>query len=366
MKGFFMNNIPSKWLLGLTLATVVGSVPVFAQDAPPPPPASGQPAPSSGGWRKFGDNAPAPNPGYSSQADASQNQAPPPPPQYQNQNDRQLQGQYPNQSNAPAAVAPPRLLVPAGTWLTVRVNQPLSSDHNQPGDAFTATLLQPVVADGWVVARRGQTVQGRVTEAQKAGRASGTSRLGVELTVLALVDGQQVPVKTQASERRGDTSVGRDVGAVGTTAGVGAAIGAAAAGGWGAGLGALAGAGAATIGVFTTRGKPTVIYPEMAITFRLEQPLTINTERSAQAFEPVSRQDYEHNMTLQQRPVQRPGYGPAYGPGYAPGYGPAYAPYPYYYGGIYPYYYPWWGGIYIGSPRFYYGRGYYGRGYYHR
>ncbi len=58
-----------------------------------------------------------------------------------------------------------------GTFVTVRVDQPLSSDRNQQGDAFIATLARPVVVDGVVVAERGQTLSGRVVEAQKAGRA---------------------------------------------------------------------------------------------------------------------------------------------------------------------------------------------------
>src|SRR4051812_4280373 len=59
--------------------------------------------------------------------------------------------------------------VPAGIWITIRVNEPLSSDRNQPGDTFTATLAQPLVANGRVIARRGQTVAGVVVEARKAG-----------------------------------------------------------------------------------------------------------------------------------------------------------------------------------------------------
>ncbi|MBV8817192.1 MAG: hypothetical protein JO022_02475 [Acidobacteriaceae bacterium] len=338
---------PSKWLYGLALVSLVSGTPGFAQDAPPPPPPpSSQSTPPQGGWRKFGENAPPPNPGYSSQANPDQNQAPPPPPQYPA--DRQT----PPVSATPAPLPPARLMIPEGAWITVRVNQLLSSDHNQPGDAFTASLLQPVVVDGWVVAHRGQMVQGRVTEAQKAGRVSGVSRLGVELTVLGTVDGQQVPIKTTATERRGDTSIGRDTAGVAAPTALGAIVGGAAAGGYGAGLGAAAGAGAGLIGVFVTRGKPTVIYPEMAITFRLEHAVAVNTDRAPQAFEQVSGRDYERTTNLQQRPAPgpRPGYG------YAPAPGPYAYPYPYpYYGGVYPSYYPWWGGVgvYVG-PRYYY------------
>src|SRR5690242_15704802 len=73
--------------------------------------------------------------------------------------------------------APPQLTIRQGTYVTVRINQPLSSDRNHPGDAFSATLAKPLVVDGVVVAERGQTIGGRVAEAQKAGRAQGVSRL---------------------------------------------------------------------------------------------------------------------------------------------------------------------------------------------
>jgi hypothetical protein len=160
--------------------------------------------------------------------------------------------------SADAAPVAGQLTLPAGTWLTVRIEQELSSDRSLKGDAFTASLVQPLIANGVVVAMRGQMVGGQVVEAEKAGRAKGTSRLGVALTELSLVDGQQVPLKTRFTEYKGGTSVGRDVGAVAATTGVGAAIGAAADGGFGAGMGAIAGAAVGMDGILTTRGKPTV------------------------------------------------------------------------------------------------------------
>ena len=69
-------------------------------------------------------------------------------------------------------------------FFTVRVNQVLSSDHNQAGDAFSATLVKPIVVNGMSSPTAAKTIQGRVSEAKKAGRVSGTSRLGVELTDL--------------------------------------------------------------------------------------------------------------------------------------------------------------------------------------
>ena len=295
---------------------------------------------------------PPANPQNYPQNNYPQNNYPPPP---QGNAQAMQPGEYPhfpnNNDPAPAMVpVPPALNIPAGKYLTVRSNNLISSDHNQPGDFFSATLVEPLVVDGFVVAARGQVVNGRVVDVQKAGRVKGVSSLRVELTELNLVDGQQIPLRTQMIYRQGPTSVGRDVAAVGETTAVGAAIGAAATGsGLYAGVGALAGAAAATIGVLSTRGRPTILAPESLLTFRVEQPITISTVRSPGAFTTVARDDYAqpHRQQFQG------------GPGYGYG-GPAVAGYPY----AYPYYgyygAPFYSGLYFyGGPRYY---GYYGRG----
>jgi hypothetical protein len=243
------------------------------------------------------------------------------------------------------------LTVPAGTWVTVRVNQPISSDHNQQGDPFTATLAQPIVANGRVIARRGQTVAGVVAEAEKAGRIKGTSRLGLQLTELSLADGRQIQIHSTLTTRRGDTSVGSDAAAIGTATGVGAAIGGVADGGFGAGMGAIAGAAVSTIGVLVTRGRATEVYPEMPLTFRLEAPIAIPAEY-AEAFQPVMQEDYEQRMLARTPPPMRHVMAPA--PYF-------YGGYPYYYGPSY-YGYGYGPSIFFSTGRYYGGRG----GYYRR
>jgi hypothetical protein len=207
---------------------------------------------------------------------------------------------------------PPSLHLSSGTLVSVRLTQALSSDHNRSGDGFTATLEQPVVVNGWVVARRGQTVEGRVVNAQKAGRVKGTSQLEITLTELTLVNGQQLPVRTRLIESSGGTTKGRDAHAIGTTTGVGAMIGAIAGEGHGAAIGAGIGAAAGVAGVLLTRGRPTVIPPEALLTFRLESSADISTLQGQAAFRPVNQQDYPQDA-LQRRPDQvypnRPPYG---------------------------------------------------------
>lgn len=270
------------------------------------------------------------------------------------------------QAMPPTQPVPARLNIAAGTFITVRVNQTLSSDHNQPGDGFSAVLVAPLVVNGVVVAEPGQTIAGQVVEAQKAGRVEGTARLGITLTELTLVDGQQLPLHTQLVNRSGATSVGRDAGAIATTTGVGAALGAAAGWGTGAAIGAGAGALAGTVGVLLTRGHASVIYPEQVLTFRIDSPLTIDTTRATQAFRYVQPNEYDRPVYNQSTPtpyaaVPRAPVAVAAAPYYGYGYGyPYYSPY--YWGpgfsvliGGGPRYYgrP----SFYGGPRFYGGRG---------
>jgi hypothetical protein len=346
----------------------------MAQDQPPAPPPQGPPPyaeqrnpPNAGGWRKVGEAPPQPadSPAYEpDQNDRLPNEAAAPqgaPQNDQYQNGRPGPQNDPYQNGRPGPrdqqnyQVPPHLTIRPGTFVTVRINQPLSSDRNQPGDAFSGTLVQPVVVDGVVVAQPGQTVGGRVTESQKAGRVEGTSRLGVQLTDLTLVDGTPAPLHTQFISRRGPTSVGRDAGAIAGTTALGAAIGASADWGRGAAIGAGAGAVLGTLGVLLTRGHPTVIYPESVLTFRVEKPVTISTERAPQAFRYVEPDEYD-------KPSYATGRPPAPQMGYGYGYPP---PAPYYYSYPRPYYYGPSFGFYFGPryyPRYYGYRRYYRRG----
>jgi hypothetical protein len=309
-------------------------------------------------WRPAPNSAGQPETAPDISPDQAQPNQPPPPPNFssapgnlpspytplpgQQQGQAGPQGSQPYGAGGYNAPAPPpvpaRLTVRPGTYITVRMGQGLSSDHAQPGDTFLGTLAEPVVVDGIVVAQRGQTVYGRVTEAQKAGKVEGTSKLGVELTGLTVVDGQQLSLQSQMINRNGPTSNGRDAGAVAGTTALGAAIGAGVGWGTGAAIGAGAGAVVGIAGVLFTRGRPTIIYPESVLTFQTKAPVEIATDHAPQAFRYVgSQQDYGRGAAgYSQRPPAG-GYAGAPAQGYgapAPGYyyGPAYYPYPYYWG----------------------------------
>lgn len=255
----------------------------------------------------------------------------------------------------PAAQAPvPQVLsLPAGTVISVRALQWLSSNQNNAGDRFTAELDQPIVVNGWVVARRGQSVLGRVVLAQKSGHGNNESKLGVDLAEITLVDGERIPVSTQLFQDARMRSQGRDAATVGGTTALGALFGAAIGGGQGAVIGAAAGIGAGMAAVLATPGRPTIIHPEQLLTFRLQAPVDIDTTKGHVAFRPVTQADYGRENA--NRPLLRyPGpYGAQYGPA------AAYPPAPYYYSGYCGG--PW--RCYPGPGPYYYGPGY-GPGFY--
>jgi hypothetical protein len=179
-------------------------------------------------------------------------------------------------SPPPANVRTPNTVtIAAGTLIPVRIGETLSAANNERGDTFLATLDQPLVVDGFVIAERGSRVEGRVTEAE---RTKGSSHIGIELVKLSTSDGQHVRIRTAAYKKDANGSTGNDVAKVGIITAIGAAIGAAADGGKGAAIGAGVGGAAGVADVMLTKGKPVEIRVETRLSFRIQEPVTI-TER---------------------------------------------------------------------------------------
>ncbi|MBX5496460.1 MAG: hypothetical protein IRZ15_14095 [Bryobacteraceae bacterium] len=178
----------------------------------------------------------------------------------------------------PAPPPPPQpktVTIAAGTLLTVRLGEGLSTSRNQPGDTFTAVLDKPLVVDGYVIAERGARVEGRVVEAERAGRVKGLSSLSIALTSLHTSDGQTLRLNTETFQKMGESSKKQDVAKVGIASGIGAAIGAIIGGGKGAGIGAAVGGAGGAGTVLATRGKDATLPVETRITFKLSEPVTV-------------------------------------------------------------------------------------------
>ncbi|MCC6264725.1 MAG: hypothetical protein IT169_14195 [Bryobacterales bacterium] len=177
---------------------------------------------------------------------------------------------------AGAHVAPARTVtIPAGTILTIRTIQALSTKSNAAGDAFSGTLDQPLVVDDMVIAERGARVEGKVMDVTESGRVKGVAQMAVALTRLNTSDGQTVDIGTQYFVVEAEKSTKSDATKVGIATGIGAALGAIFGGGKGAAIGAATGGAAGAGTVLVTKGKPAEIPSETRINFRLDKPLVI-------------------------------------------------------------------------------------------
>jgi len=175
------------------------------------------------------------------------------------------------------APPPPPITIPAGTTLTVRLNEALGSKTSQPGQGFTATVSDPVVIDGKTLIPAGANASGTVVDAKPLGRFKGGAVLQVKLTSVA-INGSDTPIETSSVSQSAKGKGKRSAVMIGGGAGLGALIGGLAGGGKGAAIGAAAGAGAGTAGTAFTGNKDVVLPAESALSFKLEQPLDVKQQ----------------------------------------------------------------------------------------
>ena len=68
----------------------------------------------------------------------------------------------------------------------VRMIDGVDSDRNKVGDTFPASLEEPLVVNGALVAPKGATVYGKLVEAQSPGKIRGQSELRLGLTGIVI------------------------------------------------------------------------------------------------------------------------------------------------------------------------------------
>jgi len=175
----------------------------------------------------------------------------------------------------PPPPPPPPLVVPAGTAITVRTGQALSSKDSQTGQTFMATLAQPVSVKGRRAFPAGATVSGTVVSAKTKGKIKGEGELNLALTSISL-GSNTYPLQTNVLENTVKGKGKRTAATTGGGAAGGALIGGLAGGGKGAGIGALVGAGAGLVGGAVTGNKQIEIPAESALTFTLSQSVTLH------------------------------------------------------------------------------------------
>ena len=174
----------------------------------------------------------------------------------------------------PAPPPPAPVVVPAGTTITVRTQQALSSNKSQTGDAFLATTDSPISVDGKTAIPAGSRVHGTVVEAKAKGKVKGEARLHLALTSVT-IKGVDYPIETTMSGFSEKGKGKRTAATTGGGAALGAIIGGIAGGGKGAAIGAAVGGGAGFVGGTMTGNKQIELPAETALTFTLNNSITL-------------------------------------------------------------------------------------------
>ena len=163
--------------------------------------------------------------------------------------------------------------IPAGTHVSVRMGQEISSGTAKVGDHFNATLTRSIAVGGKTVANAGAPVRGKVTLAKSSGRLHAPGQLSVRLTSVQ-VEGKMLPISTGSYHIEGKSHTKSNVTKIGGGAAAGALIGGIAGGGKGALIGAGAG-GAAGTGLAAATGKQEAVIPaEKALSFTMTAAAT--------------------------------------------------------------------------------------------
>ncbi len=180
----------------------------------------------------------------------------------------------------PPPPPPPKpIVIPEGTVLTIRTDQPLGSKTSQVGATFSGSLSTPITIEGKMAIPQGSQVTGVVTDAKKAGRLKGAAVLSLALHSVT-VHGHPYNIETEEVSQESTGKGKRTAGVIAGGTGLGAVVGGLAGGGKGAAIGALAGAGAGTVGAATTGKRDIELPAESAVMFKMTKPLTLKPESS--------------------------------------------------------------------------------------
>jgi hypothetical protein len=173
-----------------------------------------------------------------------------------------------------ATAATTGFTIPTGSKIVIRTIDSVNSEKNKVGDVFVAVLDEPVVDNGMEIIPKGVDVRGRLTNADSAGRVTGSAQLGLELTQI-YVNGIPYSLSTSEYEEAGESRTGQTAKRAAGGAAIGALIGAIAGGGKGAAIGAGIGGGGATAVQVMTKGEKVNVPSETRLEFTLKSPLVI-------------------------------------------------------------------------------------------
>jgi len=173
------------------------------------------------------------------------------------------------------SAVPVSVSIPAGTTLTIRIDQRISVKTSRAGDTFTGEMMLPVLdGDNSVLVPKGATVGGVVDVSHRRGHFKGRSLLELRLTSLTL-NGIQYPLETRDLTRSKKGKGRRSTALIAGGSGLGMLVGGVASGGVGLVVGGLVGGGAGTAAAGLTGNRDIEIPAESIVHFNLAGDLVV-------------------------------------------------------------------------------------------
>ncbi len=165
---------------------------------------------------------------------------------------------------------------PAGTLLSVRFLDGLSSHSSGAGESFRAEVTQEVSVGGRVLIPAGSRVLGTVVDAHPARKIGGRAILSLRFHTLELPGGPGVPIAASFASA-GRSQAPKDAAIIGGSTLGGALLGEAIDEGEGGVIGAVVGGIAGAIGAKRTRGRPVEVPAGTVMSIELTEPVTITS-----------------------------------------------------------------------------------------
>jgi hypothetical protein len=176
--------------------------------------------------------------------------------------------------------------IPAGTTLTIRIDQHISVKTSHAGSTFTGELVEPVLAsDNSILVPKNAVVDGVVDVSHRRGHFKGRSLLELRLTSLTL-NGTRYPLTTRDLARSKRGKGRRSTGLIAGGAGLGMLVGGVASGGTGLLVGGLVGGGAGTAVAGLTGNGDIEIPAESIVRFKLANDLVVQPAQEVNGSRP--------------------------------------------------------------------------------
>jgi hypothetical protein len=177
-----------------------------------------------------------------------------------------------------AVPQPVSVSIPAGTTLTIRIDQHISVKTSRAGATFTGEMVDPVLAsNNSVLVPKGALVGGVVNVSHRRGHFKGRSLLELRLTSLTM-NGTQYPLETRDLARSKKGKGRRSMALIAGGSGLGMLVGGLATGGVGLVVGGLVGGGTGTAAAGLTGNRDIEIPAESIVNFKLADDLVVQPE----------------------------------------------------------------------------------------